>query len=231
VDAASHCEALLRRRDEDRWLAARYAPPVLRRRLIALYAFHSELRLIPSRVSEPPLGEIRVQWHRDAIAEIRGGKPPRAHPIVEEIAAAGLGDDALAPWIDAAVDAAARPLYGEGYSDDEDFFQWLSESDGAVDAAAVALCGGDQGLAMTAKEAGAAFAAAREGGVLAPDLDYKSRAGEIWRKVRPLLAKAPEDCAPALAHLFLTPLYLSKAPRAFPLLKRIRIFTAAAFGR
>ncbi len=231
MDAAAHCDALLRQRDEDRWLAARYAPPPLRRRLTALYALHSELRLIPSRVSEPPLGEIRVQWHRDALTEIRAGKQPRAHPIIEEAAAADIAAEALAPWVDAAVDASARPLYGEGYAGADDLFAWLRAAEGAVDAAAVAISGGDETLCIVAQETGAAFAAAREGRVIAPDIDWKERADALWRKAKPVLRVAPDPCAPALAHLFLTPAYLKRGAGIFPLVKRLRIFSAVAFAR
>ncbi len=231
MDAAAHCDALLRQRDEDRWLAARYAPPPLRRRLVALYAFHSELRLIPSRVSEPPLGEIRVQWHRDALDEIRDGKRPRAHPVIEEVAAAGLAAAALQSWIDAAVDASARPLYGEAFAQADDLFAWLRAAEGAVDAAAVALSGGDETLSFVAQEAGAAFAAAREGANIAPGVDWAERAGALWRKAKPVLRVAPDPCAPALAHLFLTPAYLKRGARVFPLMKRLQIFSAIAFAR
>ncbi len=231
MDAAAHCDALLRQRDEDRWLAARYAPPPLRRCLTALYALHSELRLIPGRVSEPPLGEIRVQWHRDALAELRDGKRPRAHPVIEEVAAADLAAEPLRPWIDAAIDASSRPLYGEGFTDVDDLLDWLRAAEGTIDAAAVALSGGDETLSFVAQEAGAAFAAAREGGVIAPDVNFAERTRALWRKAKPVMQVAQDSCAPALAHLFLTPAYLRRGARAFPLVKRLRIFGAVAFAR
>ena len=231
MDAAAHCDALLRQRDEDRWLAARYAPPPLRRRLTALYAFHGELRSIPGRVTEPALGEIRVQWHRDALAELRDGKRPRAHPVIEEVAAADIADAAFDQWIDAAIDAAARPLYGEGFADTEKFLSWLSQAEGAIDAAAVAICGGDETLCAVVQEVGAAFAAAREGAVLAPDTDYKAQAAAVWKRAAPVFRVAPDECAPAMAHLFLTPVYLKRGAGMFPLVKRLKIFSAIAFAR
>lgn len=231
MESAAHCDALLRQRDEDRWLAARYAPPPLRRRLTALYAFHGELRAIPGRVTEPALGEIRVQWHRDALEELRAGKNPRAHPVIEEIATADLANADIQQWIDAAVDASARPLYGEGFSDTEDFFRWLGHAEGAIDAAAVAICGGDETLCAVVQETGAAFAAAREGAVLAPSDDYRAHAASIWRRATPVFRVAQDACAPAMAHLFLTPAYLKRGARMFPLVKRLKIFSAIAFAR
>lgn len=233
TDAAAHCEALLRQRDEDRWLAAGYAPRPLKRRLIALYAFYSELRRIPGAVSEPPLGEIRLQWHRDALDEIAAGAPPRRQPVIEEAAAAGLADPAIKPWLDGAIDAAARPLYGEPFSDADDLLSWLRAASGGVDAAAIRLSAGHETLADTARNVGAAFAAAREVARLAPDVAAPTRslAASIWAENAPALRAAPSDCLPAIAHLFLTPIYIKRSERAFPIVKRLRLFAAAATGR
>ena len=231
--AGAHCSSLLRARDEDRWLAAQYAPPALRRRLVALYAFQSELRRVPQAVSEPPLGEIRLQWHREALQEIRDGKPPRRQPIVEEMAAAGLADEAYEKALADAVDAAARPLYGEGFSSVDDLFAWLEKADGSFDVIAVRLAGGDKTLAAAAARAGAAFAAAREGRALAPALadQVAPRASAVWDEEKQALAAAPSSCIAAVAHLFLTRTYLKRGKRAFPIAKRLRLFTAVAFGR
>ena len=112
-----YCSQLVRARDGDRWLAAQYAPEKERSALIALYAFHCELRKIPGAVSEPPLGEIRLQWWREALQEIRDGKAPRAHPVVEAMAHADVVTRIAAEKYDAVIDASARPLYGEGFGD------------------------------------------------------------------------------------------------------------------
>lgn len=233
TDSAGHCADLLRMRDEDRWLAVQYAPAPLKRRLIALYALHTELRRVPFVVSEPPLGEIRLQWHRDALNEIREGKTPRRHPLVEELAAAGIADDAFRPFLDDAIDAAARPLYGEGFSSEQDFFNWLQNAEGSVDALAVKISGGDDALGAAARRAGAAYAAAREGRAMAPEMakGIVQAARRIWRKEKPALAAAPAPCAPALAHLFLTPSYLARARSPFPVVKRLRLLSAIALGR
>lgn len=226
------CSDLVRRRDEDRWLAARYADAAGARRLLALYAFHGELRRIPAAVSEPPLGEIRLQWWREALGELRDGKRPRAHPVVEEIAAAGLAGGGFAADIDALIDAAARPLYGVGFSDIDDLTGWLRRAEGTVDAVAVRLLGGDAALAAQAAEAGAVFALAREGRMLAPGLkDDIARRGRELRRTPAGLNPAPAAATPALAHLALTHAYLKRGQKPFPLWKRVRLFMAMATGR
>lgn len=231
--AASYCSDLVRRRDEDRWLSAQYASSDSARKLRALYALQCELRHVPMAVSEAPLGEIRLQWWRDALGEIRDGKPHRQHPVVEEIAAAGLADPAFAELMETAIDAASRPLYGEGFTDIEDLAGWLKSADGAFDALAVKVSGGDDALAEAASSAGAAFALAREGRRLAPSLSESIgvHAAALWDAARAKIVAAPSETAPALAHLSLVKAYLDRDDKPFPLVKRLRLFSCIAFGR
>lgn len=233
TDNSDYCSRMVRARDEDRWLAAGYAPAPLQRALMALYAFQIELRRIPGAVSEAPLGEIRLQWWRDAFAEIREGRPVRAHPVVQEIAASGLADENLASLFNAAIDAAARPLYAQGFADLADLEGWLRQSDGSFEAMAVRLAGGDEELASLAQRGGAGFALAREGSGLAPALgdDARMRAVEIVRETRAGFRSAPAAVGPALLHLALTKSYASRGARAFPIVKRLCLFAAMGFGR
>ena len=238
--ARDYCADLVRQRDEDRWLAAQYANENDCRRLLALYAFQCELRRIPSAVSEPALGEIRLQWWREAFDEMRGGKPVRAHPVVEELAAAGFGEARFAEAIDAVIDAHARPLYGEGFGDIDDLSTWLGKTDGAVDALALAALGGaglEGDAAKAVVDAGAGFALAREGRALAPPLadEMPARALSIADTARPALKQAPGAHAPAILHLALIRDYARRARdgkegRPFATVKRLRLFAAMAFG-
>ncbi|WDI32079.1 squalene/phytoene synthase family protein [Hyphococcus flavus] len=231
--AGDYCSNLVRTQDEDKWLASGYAPPPLRNKLRALHAFHVELRRIPSAVSEPPLGEIRLQWWRDALEEIRNHKPPRAHPVVEEIAAAGLADVKFARLFEEAIDAGAAPLYGVPFPDVDSLKQWFAQVDGAFDAAAVMLAGGDNELSDAARLAGAGLSLAREGRAVAPYLadDVSCLANKIRTETSAALASAPASIAPALLHLSLIKSYTRHDRKPFPLLKRVRLFTAMAFGK
>ncbi len=69
----SHCAAEARRYDPDRFLAALFAPPPQREALCALYAFNHEIAKIPDLVTEPILGAIRLQWWREALADLYRG--------------------------------------------------------------------------------------------------------------------------------------------------------------
>ena len=60
--------------DPDRYAAALFAPRASRDALFALYAFNVELARIAEQVNEPQLGEIRLQWWRDALERAFAGE-------------------------------------------------------------------------------------------------------------------------------------------------------------
>lgn len=231
--ARDYCENVVKSHDEDRWLAAQYAADYQKRRLIALQALRCELKRIPFAVSEPALGEIRLQWWREALDEIRNGKSPRAHPVVEELAESGIVEEKFAPRLEEAIDSVARLLYAEGFSDGEDLIGWSAQLDGALDAVAVEVLGGDASVAEATRRAGGAFTAAREGHVLAPH--NAGKMSEAIRKVieetSAALNEAPGEAAPAILHLALTKTYLRRGRKPFPVTKRFRLFLAMALGR
>lgn len=81
-----HCLELIRAADKDRFLACLFAPDDTRPHLAALYAFNLEVARIRESVSEPMLGEIRLQWWHDTIEALAAGGSA-SHPV-----AAALGD-------------------------------------------------------------------------------------------------------------------------------------------
>jgi 15-cis-phytoene synthase len=83
----SYCLDLVRQHDKDRFLASLFAPEEKRPHLLALYAFNAEITRIRSNVSEPALGEIRLQWWHDTIDGIYGGET-QDHPVAMELVAA-----------------------------------------------------------------------------------------------------------------------------------------------
>lgn len=227
-DSAAYCADLVRRCDEDRWLGAHYAPPALKRSLLALAAFACEIRRIPDAVSEAPLGEIRLQWWRDAFEELRAGKPPRAHPVVAEIAAAALYRADLAALVECAIDARARVFYDRTFADIDALHDWLAASEGVFDRLAARLAAADEDMAGAA---GAAFALARDGGRYAPPMRQSAgdKARALYADNVMALKSVEARAAPALLHLSLTPLYIRRAG-PFPVAKRLRLFGAMALS-
>ncbi|WP_118136302.1 squalene/phytoene synthase family protein [Oceanicella sp. SM1341] len=81
-----HCRAMVHDGDPDRFLSAMSAPPEGQDALMVLYAFNLEVARAPWVASEPLIGQMRLQFWVDTIAEIHEGKPPRRHPVAEELA-------------------------------------------------------------------------------------------------------------------------------------------------
>lgn len=79
---------LVRRHDHDRFLVSLLLPADRRADVWALLAFNLEIARVREAVSQPIIGQIRLQWWRDAIDEIYMGKVPRRHEVVDPLAAA-----------------------------------------------------------------------------------------------------------------------------------------------
>ena len=83
----SYCAGQVRAHDRDRYLTATLAPADRHEALFALYAFNLEVARTREMVSEPMVGQIRLQWWREAIDGIYADNP-RAHEVVRPLAAA-----------------------------------------------------------------------------------------------------------------------------------------------
>jgi phytoene synthase len=140
LNPPSDLDAQVRAADLDRWLASRFvADEQLRRDLIALYAFEAELMAIPTRVTQPLLGEMRYVWWREQMDGVFAGTPRKGHPVLEAltdiVARHGLPRDPLEALIEAHIgrvhgephdldafyvgpmQTAVRVLVGAGFDD------------------------------------------------------------------------------------------------------------------
>ena len=80
------CEELLRARDRDLWLACLFAPQAARPHIHALYAFAQETADVSGKVTQPLLGEMRLQWWVDALeADAAQGEGVRANPVADAL--------------------------------------------------------------------------------------------------------------------------------------------------
>ncbi len=100
----------LKRHDRSRFQIALLAPAERRNTLFALYAFNFEVARIREVTHEPILGRIRLQWWRDAIAEIYAGAKPRRHAVVEALAIAIRELGLTRAHFDAMIDARELDL-------------------------------------------------------------------------------------------------------------------------
>ncbi|MBL6935266.1 MAG: squalene/phytoene synthase family protein [Alphaproteobacteria bacterium] len=81
-----YCAQQTRRHDPDRYYCGLFVPSGRRDAYYAVTAFYQEIARIPEMISEPVLGEIRLQWWRDAVEGMFSGHPS-AHEIM-----CGLGE-------------------------------------------------------------------------------------------------------------------------------------------
>jgi hypothetical protein len=212
-------DARLKRTDEIRWLATRYAPAAARERLVAIYLFHQELQRALS-AKEAMLGKIRIQWWRETLEQLGGKGALRRHDLAEELARV-IRDrtDLLAPMsdlVDRYDDILDDHLHAGGHTP-----------------------GGDHEARHLAAEASLSRLAglALDPGATQEQLDALSRCGEAHlatvahlgdAKARRALArsearKLPAPFWPAIAHLAAASRE-DKGPK--PLLDRWRIFRA-----
>jgi NADH dehydrogenase [ubiquinone] 1 alpha subcomplex assembly factor 6 len=100
----------LRRYDRDRFLATLCAPSRLQPALWALLGFNLEIARVREVVSQPILGQIRLQWWRDALDEIYTGKPVRRHEVATPLADAIRRHDITRTHLDRMIDAREQDL-------------------------------------------------------------------------------------------------------------------------
>jgi len=106
----SPAAASVRRHDRDRFQTALFAPAADREALFALYAFNYEIARVRETVREPMLGQIRLQWWREAIGTAYGDAAPRRHEIVEAVTAAIRSRRLSRTRFDRLIDARGRDL-------------------------------------------------------------------------------------------------------------------------
>jgi phytoene synthase len=102
--------ALVRSHDRDRFQTALFAPAEHREALFALYAFNYEVARVRESVREEMLGQIRLQWWREAIDAAYGGGPVRRHEIVEAVTAAIRERNLARAFFDRLIDTRERDL-------------------------------------------------------------------------------------------------------------------------
>lgn len=128
---ANYIRDLLRHSDKDRYWTTLFTPEPARLSLLALHAFAIELARIPDRINEPQLGQIRLQWWRDALNAIRPGAKP-SHPVIDTLAIAIERHDLPVAKFDAMIEARSFDLNGQAMPDMAALHAYLDATTGAV---------------------------------------------------------------------------------------------------
>lgn len=113
AESPSDIADIVRRYDRDAWLASLFVREPARRDLHALHAFASEIDRIRVSVSDPTVGEIRLQWWRDTLA----AGVATGHPVADAIVTTA-GRLASAPaMLDRYLEARIFDLYDDPMTD------------------------------------------------------------------------------------------------------------------
>jgi NADH dehydrogenase [ubiquinone] 1 alpha subcomplex assembly factor 6 len=100
----------LRGEDHARYLTILYAPRNNRESLIALALLNVELSRIRESVSEPIVGEVRLAWWREAVADLYVGKV-RKHEVLQLLSQSGAVQAVPQSLLDNMIEARIDEIY------------------------------------------------------------------------------------------------------------------------
>ncbi|MEZ5960750.1 MAG: squalene/phytoene synthase family protein [Hyphomonadaceae bacterium] len=242
-------DTLVRRVDEDRWLASRFAPADVRRRLIALYAVNYEIARTSETVREPGLGDVRLEWWRSALEEIHQGRGTRSHPALDAYARAHAQTPFSFGLIEALIAARRTDWEPRPFATRAAFDDYVAATAGGLMRLAIEACGAvnaDEATDRFVTRAGWLWGAT---GLLRAEAVLRTRGREVLplaadrlardaaEKFRDLkMAPGPRsDVFPAVGYVALVPGYLralSQGQTNTPLLMRqLKLVAASATGR
>ena len=148
-ESAQYCLDELRQHDHDRYLTSLFLPAFARPHANALQAFNLEIARTREIVSEPLLGQIRLQWWRETIEGIYAGTP-REHPVVAALSAACEACDIEAADLISLVDAREADLDDSPPQDLRDLETYAEATSGHLLELVMAVTGDRTGDAKSA---------------------------------------------------------------------------------
>ncbi|MBN2905428.1 MAG: squalene/phytoene synthase family protein [Rhodobacteraceae bacterium] len=194
------CADIVRRGDPDRFAAVMAGPVAARARLLPLYAFNVEVARAPWLASEPMIAEMRLQWWRDALAEIAAGAPVRRHEVATPLSQVLPREVAVA--LDGLVLARRWDAYRDAFADEAALEGHIAATSGDLMWAGARVLGAEGG-AQALRDLG--FAMGLAGWLMAvPELEARGRI--------PLVDGRPQGVA-ALARRGLARLAAARAAR------------------
>lgn len=154
-DAAA--AGIVRTYDRDRYWSALFAPEPQRAALLALYAFDVELARIPQLISEAMVGQIRLQWWRDAV-DLAAPGAKTGNPVADALTRAILTYRLPKEQLIRMADARLTDIYAEPPAGIPEFKAYLVETAGAVFEMAAAILGAEgETASKAAEQAGLAY--------------------------------------------------------------------------
>lgn len=124
----TYCADQVAQADPDRFATIMLADPASRADLLALYAFNSEVAKIRESVREPMLGEIRLQWWRDAVTACAQSR----HQILRPLALAIRRHDLPMSLFEEILTARSRDFDTLPPEDDATLSSYVDATGGAL---------------------------------------------------------------------------------------------------
>lgn len=239
-------DADVRRFDEDRWLASRFAPDGARKRLVALYALNHEIARTAETVRQAAIGDIRLQWWREAAAEVFAGKPPRKNPIVQAFAEAHAQTPFSPDVINALIDARGADLDAAPFATWAAMEAYLDATAGGLMRLAFTACGvahhdiiqpAARAWGYTGLMRAGAHWQSRGRNFIPPGGDAHimlERAEAAYAEARKVARSLPSEAFPAIGYVALVPGYLRALERGETtrplILRQVKLVAASATG-
>ncbi|WP_010139866.1 squalene/phytoene synthase family protein [Oceanicola sp. S124] len=138
-DDLTACAELVERGDAARFRTTMAAPPEARLALFPLWAFNIEVSRAPWVTQEPMIAEMRLQWWRDALDEIRLGEGIRRHEVVTPLSARLTPEGA--GLLDQLIEARRWDIWKEPFEDEAHFLRYLDATSGHLLRAGAGMLG------------------------------------------------------------------------------------------
>ena len=227
-------DALVRRVDPDRWLAARFiGDPEARADVLTLYALNYELSRAAEVASQPLIGEMRLAWWREAVDEIFENRPVRRHPVAQALADVVARRGLAREGLEALVDGRLRELEPWPLEEGE-ALDYLDATAGCLMTLAVqVLAPGSRADLRPAARAWGLAGLQRSGGKLPPSWNrqvVRARIAEALQDAASEVRGLPVAAFPAVAYATLARPSAAGASLS-DLSRRLRLTWAVARGR
>ena len=139
----------VRRYDRDRFVTGLFAAPDRREDLFTLYAFNTEIARIRETVSEPMLGQIRLQWWRDTLDCLCRGDATH-HPLADDLAGLIRRQSLPKPLFDRLIEARELDMQDAPAETLGQLHLYVEDSAAGLSALAALVLGGDDAATQEA---------------------------------------------------------------------------------
>lgn len=140
-DASPSAQSVLeaaRTYERDRYLSALLAPAEARDDLLTIAAYIGELKRIPLLTREAAIGEIRLQWWRDALQD---PDSVTGHPVADALKDVARRWSLRQDLVTAPIEGFSRELYEDGIRNADELRLYAEETDGAAFMLGLAVLG------------------------------------------------------------------------------------------